>query len=69
MNGETNKAEMIIKKSTELDIKLNAKNEYGLTPFHMACMHGFSKTVVMLFDQSNRNDINLNEKDIGELNY
>ena len=36
-------AEMLIKKSADLNIELNAKDKYGMTAFHFACKNGHLK--------------------------
>ena len=38
--GNSNIAEMIIQKSTEFNIDLNAKDKSGRTAFHWACLSG-----------------------------
>ena len=43
---------MLLQKSVELNIELNAKDQYGMIGFHWACMYGNSKIAMMLMQKS-----------------
>ena len=48
--GHSKIAEMLMNKSTELNIELNVKDKYkGITAFHSACIHGHSKVIIPSF--------------------
>ena len=44
--------ELIVQKSVECSVDLNAKDIYGWTPFHMACNEGHSKIIEILLKKS-----------------
>ena len=43
---------MLVLKSTEINIDLNAKDEEGMTAFHLACMWGNERIVGMMIDNA-----------------
>ena len=43
---------MLIQKSKELKIRLNTKNDYGQTAFHLTCIIGHSKIAETLIQKS-----------------
>ena len=55
---------MLIQKSTELNVELNAKDNSGKTAFHITCVKGHSEIVEMLIQKSIELKIELNAKDI-----
>ena len=60
MNGHKKMVEMLIEKSFEFGIDLNAKTKaYGTTAFHLACKFGYKDTVNILMEKSSTYDINL----------
>ena len=55
---------MLIQKSAELNIDLNAKDRmFDRTAFHLACENGHSKIAEMLIQKSAEFNIELNAKD------
>ena len=54
---------MIMKKSTELKMDLNAKDNFGRTAFHYAC--NFGKTIIIerMISNSKSLKLDLNAKD------
>ena len=63
-------AEMIINKSAEFDIKLNAKDGAGKTAFLLAVEHGQTKLVDMFIQKFTEANIKLNVKDhTGKTNF
>ena len=63
-NGHSRIAELLIHKSAELNIELNAKDFHGMTAFHFACKNGhYSKIAEMLVQKSTEFNTDLNGKD------
>ena len=66
-NGHVKLAEMLMKKSIELDIDLNGKifdPAYdGWTPFHLACFFGKTDIVKIMIDNSESLKLDLTAKD------
>ena len=56
-------ADILIQKSVELSIDLNAKDSLNDTAFHLACMDANSKIAEILIQKSDEFDIELNAKD------
>ena len=56
-------AKVLIQKSAELNIDLNAKDQYVRTAFHYACIWGHSDIAEMLMQKSAEFNIDLNAKD------
>ena len=54
---------MLIQKSTDFNINLNAKGDHGQTVFHFACKNGKSKIAEILMKKSVEFSINLNALD------
>ena len=54
--------ELLIQKSGELKIDLNAKNFEGNSALHMACSYGHTELVHMLLQKSVEFNIDLNAK-------
>ena len=66
MHGHVKIFELLIKKSVECNIDLNAKDSAGRTGFHHACICGHVKIVDLVIKKSVECDINLNVKeDVG----
>ena len=64
INGHKKMAEMLIEKSYEFGIDLNAKTKaYGTTAFHLACKFGHMDTAKILMEKSSTYNNNLNAKD------
>ena len=61
--GHMNIALMILKKSDELKIEVNTKNNYGFTAFHIACWNGHLEIAEMIMKYSSQLKIDLNSKD------
>ena len=59
-NSNSKIVEMLIKKSTEFNIDLNAKDVFGETAFHHACRNGHSLIVETLIQNSTEFNIDLN---------
>ena len=53
---------MLVQKSAQFNIDLNAKDRFGWTPFHDACIFGHVKTVEILMQKSAEFNIELNTK-------
>ena len=54
-------AELLVKKSKELKINLNVKEDLvGWTPFHMACAYGQQNIVSMMTKNVTYFNVNLN---------
>ena len=62
-HNSTQTAEMLVQKSAEFNIDLNAKDYLGWTPFHFACFYNCTKTAEMLLQKSTEFNIDLNTKD------
>ena len=62
MNGYSKIAELLMEKSDELDIELNAQNGVGYSAFHLACLNGHSKIAEMLMLKSAELNIELNSR-------
>ena len=60
MKGHSKIAQMLILKSSDYNIELNAKNDVGIAAFHMACFDGHSKTAETLVQKSADFSIGLN---------
>ena len=54
---------MLMQKSSENNIDLNAKDIWGLTAFQCACMDGKLETVEMMLENAETFKINLTVKD------
>ena len=61
-NGLSNISKMLLKKSTEFKIELNAKDKYGMTAFLWACSNGQLKIAEMLLQKSPEFKIEMNAK-------
>ena len=61
MNGHLKIAEMLIEKSAELNIDLNAKGSGGRTAFHWTCW-GHTNLAEMFMQKSAEFNIDLNTK-------
>ena len=46
MRGLLDVAELLVQKSVELNIDLNARDSYGMTVFHIACKKNNFKMVL-----------------------
>ena len=57
--GRMNIALMLLKKSDELQIDLNAKARRGNTAFHLACWEGHSEIAKMIIKNSSKLEIDL----------
>ena len=53
---------MLIQKSAEFNIDLNAKDEDGMTAFHLACTRGRKNIVEMIIDNAESFKIDLTKK-------
>ena len=53
---------MLINKSFELNIDLNAKTDAGYTSFHFACMNGRTNIVEMMIENAENFKIDVNAK-------
>lgn len=62
-NGLKNIAVILVKKSLNLKVNLNAKDKNGKTGLHLACINGHSKIIEMLIENSVEQNIDLNSKD------
>ena len=58
--GHSKMVKVLIQKSAEFNIDLNAKDKFGTTIFHQACMDGWSKIAEILIQNSAEFNINLN---------
>jgi ankyrin repeat protein len=56
---------MIMKKSSELKIDLNIKDNNGNTALHIACLNGHSEIVEIIIKNSSELKIDLNSKEEG----
>jgi serine/threonine-protein phosphatase 6 regulatory ankyrin repeat subunit B len=63
-SGSVNIAEMLIKKSDELEIDLRRKNKYGNTALHLACNNGKSELAEWLIKNSNKSKIDVSEMNV-----
>ena len=66
MKSYTGIAKLLIEKSNELNIDLNAKNKEGQTGFHISCYQGYDghlEIVKMLIQKSDEIKLELNAKD------
>ena len=61
--GQFQITEMLLKKSAECNIDLNAKDNHGLTSFIWACKNGHLKIAEMLVKKSTEYNIDVNAKD------
>ena len=52
-----------MKKSSELKIDLNIKDNSGRTAFHLACMNGRVRIVDMMIEQSESLELDLKAED------
>ena len=53
---------MLMQKSVDFNIELNAKDGLGLTAFHTACCLGNTRIVEMMIDKAERFKIELTAK-------
>ena len=65
-SGHDELVELMIRKSVELNIDLNAKDRHGKNGYHYACESGHVKIVELLIKNSVECNINLNAKDRGD---
>ena len=62
IDGRSKIVEMFLKRSMELDIDLNSKDQSGMTGFHMACVYGKTSIVEMIIDNADSSNIDLKAK-------
>ena len=60
--GNLKLVEMIIQKSTDVEIELNNKDNIGYTAFHGACENGHSKIAEILMHNNDKLRLDLNDK-------
>ena len=53
---------MFLKRSIELNIDLNSKDQSGMTGFHLACVNGKTSIVEMIIDNADSSNIDLKAK-------
>ena len=63
--GRMNIVSMLMKKSKELSVDLNKRDNGCRTAFHLACEEGHSDIAKMIMKNSSKLKIDLNTKDIG----
>ena len=56
---------MLMQKSVELQIDLNAKNESGITAFYSACLMGRTETVEKIIENADYGKIDLKAQNRG----
>ena len=61
-HGQLNIAKILVEKSTELNIDLNAKDRLGCTAFHIACMQNQFKIVELFIQKSTEFNIKLDTR-------
>ena len=66
-NGHLKIAELIVQKSAEFNIDLDAKTDNGMTAFHFSCQAGHFKIAELIMKKSAEFKIDLNTKVIGFL--
>ena len=62
VNGDTKIVQMLMKKSIEHSIDLNARDVNGNTAFHMACFFGKSNIIKIIEESANFYKIDLSAK-------
>ena len=62
-SGQSEIVQLLIKRSTDHKIDLNAKNSSGWTGFHLACGFGHTEIVEMLIDNSEACKLDLSAKE------
>ena len=55
---------MLVQKSADLNIDLNAKDQSGMTAFHLACFRGKKDIVEMMINYADSFKIDLVAKDL-----
>ena len=59
-NGETKVVQLLLELCTSEESGLDTKDEFGNTPFMVACGYGHKEIVQILLDNSERIDLNAN---------
>ena len=54
---------MLLQKSKEFKIKLNAKDKNGQTAFHLACKRGYTSIVKIMIENSDSIRLGLRDND------
>ena len=61
MHGHLDIVDLILQNSESKGIDIQKSNNYGNTPFHLACLHGKHKIVPMLLEKYKEKSIKIQE--------